>query len=49
MHTALLNALPTMFLEHPYMPMHNNPTEMEIRDGVVTKCNMHLQIATPAG
>ena len=49
--THLENAVPYMFafLAYLSMPPHNNPAELKIRDAVVSKRNVHHQIATPDG
>ena len=49
--THLENAAPYLFtfLAYPGMPPHNNPAELEIRDGVVGQRNVRHQITTPDG
>ena len=45
----LRNAIPNLFtyIRYPGMPLHNNDTEREIRDGVVSQRNARHKLVTP--
>ena len=51
MHTALLNALPTMFtfLEHPGMPSQNNRAEQELHAGPAREKRIRIQLKNRKG